>query len=389
MSGSWNSWPALAQPGGWPEGLAFQQAVWGKFRGSREDFGWIGRSAGFDAAGLEHQLSLGSEDLLDRTASFWRVSADKAFAIRIYASPVVDRSGRRGLEKHFLECDRTTLPRAGAAAVLLTAAAAKSDAANVSSATAGEGPIRLTQLSAGTAYVKATLPRILESGIADLERLRLGRALAGMYEVLLTGRGTALLQSPEPLRPESLAALLLPLDRAIADRISIAGWIISSRFDPAALKASWNVVIHDGTMPPETPPIAGGMRRQAERLAAALLSADPDALRSERPTAFAQGPAPAQAKTSPAALESLIDFAYSPDRRATLRVATRITADANGRAALTAALDSIRMQMTQPPRLDGPLLDARRRDLQIKMDLIKEAAIKLDPALSSLRWTIE
>ena len=110
-----SSWPAL-QPAGVALARAeYRHAIWGKFRGSREDFGWIGRSPSFGSGGvaIETRLSLGTEDELDVAASFWRIVGERCFAIYIYRSPAVDEAGRRGLEKQFVEFAPANLPRAG------------------------------------------------------------------------------------------------------------------------------------------------------------------------------------------------------------------------------------------------------------------------------------
>ena len=111
---------------------------------------------------------------------------------------------------------------------------------------------------------------------ADLGRLY-GRLLAGARGIPLEGLGG-------PLPPEALAALLLPLPRERADRLSLAGWLPSSRTEDGGLANAWDLIL-GGDHPPGSLPIAGSAPDEAQtaegaRLAEALLAGDPGALRA-------------------------------------------------------------------------------------------------------------
>jgi len=68
--------------------------------------------------------------------------------------------------------------------------------------------------------------------------------LAHLYHRILKGPPPSFLRCPleEPLPSEALAALLLPLPRERADRLSLVGWLPSSRYDARELGESWNVI---------------------------------------------------------------------------------------------------------------------------------------------------
>jgi len=112
----------------------------------------------------------------------------------------------------------------------------------------------------------------LEHGRHQLRESVSPDALARLYDQLLSGKRPALLAGvAQPLSPEALAALLLPLPRDIADRLSLAGWIPAERPSPADVGKRWDVVVvataHAGAFDPAT-------EVQARRMAEALLSFD-------------------------------------------------------------------------------------------------------------------
>ena len=76
-------WPALRHSDALPETLAYERAVWGKLRGTLDDFGWIARSQDFDRdqLGIASRLRLGSEDELSQRASFWLNAGSCTFAV--------------------------------------------------------------------------------------------------------------------------------------------------------------------------------------------------------------------------------------------------------------------------------------------------------------------
>ncbi len=69
-------------------------------------------------------------------------------------------------------------------------------------------------------------------------------SLVALYSQLLSGRKTAWLAGLEqPLPPEAVAALMLPLPRRRADQLSIAGWVPSSRVNADQLARRWQLVV--------------------------------------------------------------------------------------------------------------------------------------------------
>ena len=148
--------------------------------------------------------------------------------------------------------------------------------------------------------------------------------------------------------------------------------------------------------------VPASCRSQAETLVAALLDRDPAQLTAPRAVAASAGPAPVGVAPPPAtqapaaprpghaspAVRQLIDFARSPDRHRDLRVTVRARVSAGDREDLGDALLDVREQLAGPPALDRPLLDARRRHLQYKLNLIRDAALRLDPSLADLDWVL-
>jgi hypothetical protein len=387
VADAWSDWPALQPAAALPRWIEYRRAVWGKFHGSGEDFGWIARSAGFggDRIAIEGCLALGNEDHEGAPVAFWRVVDDRGFAIQAYPSHAVDLAGRRGLEKQFLEGTAADAPRAAVAAALLPVAAGLATPALDRAATLAQGggavPLPLTD-----AEVAPGLSAAASAGISGIRTRVTQEALVDFYDALLSDVRPAVLRSPAPLPAESLAALLLPLDRAVADRVSIAGWIVSSRFDPGLMRAAWDAIVFE-TVPRAF--VASQPRRcreRAELIVSALLAGDPRRLAAADPAP------PGTARTAPAAVppvvRELIEFARSRDRGGHFPVVSRVAITEPARQELRAALSSLRQQLSASPQLDGVLLDARRRHLQHKADVIRDAALKLDPSLHTLDWTI-
>jgi hypothetical protein len=396
-------WPALESASVAPSRAEYRHAIWGKFRGSREDFGWIGRSPSFGSGGvaIETRLSLGTEDVLDVAASFWRVVGERCFAIYIYRSPAVDEAGRRGLEKQFVEFAPAGLPRAALAAAGLPRAFGLAQTSDVSSRTNPSG--RVVVLDDAVADVDAALERTVTSGIDALQSGPTREALVTFYGGILAGCAPAMLVAPAPLDPEAMAALLLPLERATADRLSLAGWIMSSRFDAGSMRTAWDGIVYDRVPDEFVSAVPASCRAQAETLVSALLDRDPARLTAPaRAVASSAAPAPvavapAPAPHAPAAprpghassvVRQLIDFALSPDRHRDLRVTAPARVSARDREELGFALLEVHEQLDAPPALDHPLLDARRLHLQYKLNLIRDAALRLDPSLADLDWVL-
>lgn len=289
------AWPALdAGDHPLPQRLGYERAVWGKLHGSPSDYRWIAASPSF-APGLqniERELLLGIEDAPEQ-ATHWRNTGEHCFAMACYPSRAVDASGRTGfLEKQILAWRRPPEVPAALGALLLlpriaqaddgvwwgrTALSRWSEDDTLSMTPEDHPPVLVTPealgeaVSRGTAELRVALPQ---------------DALADLYAHLLAGhRGVPLAGRTAPLGPEAVAALLLPLPRAIADSLSVAGWLPSRRLpDLNDLQRCWNLVLGGATLPP-APPVSPspGQRRQASLLAQAILANDPGVL-AESPT---------------------------------------------------------------------------------------------------------
>lgn len=242
-------WPALdADPRELPAAITCERGVWGKVHASPSDFHWIASTPGLTAPArhLEHELPLGAEDAPIR-ATLWRVIGDVCYAIAIYPSNAYDAAGRTGfVEKQILEWRRPAGVPAAAGALLMLSAAAQFDAIDWSQPRA---EVRWSDDDIDDLDAMAPIPLSLESAIAEglraLAQSATEEALAQFYASVLAGnRAVSLDGVDEPLSPQAMAALLLPLPRAVADELSIAGWLPSTRIaDEEKIRACWNVVI--------------------------------------------------------------------------------------------------------------------------------------------------
>lgn len=243
------SWPGLAglklQP------LQIERAVWGKVHGQTSDFRWIARSDGLALDSTLHQaLSLGSEDK-PRDAVCWRALEDCFVAMRIYPSRARDAASRSGfLEKQLLILRRhEEIPAALAAMVLLPRVAQMSDQVwwpyrESSDWSRPDFVLKLESQENLPITVSADeLKTRIELGTSELKEKIGMDQLASLYQALSDGlRPTFLPDLDQPLSPEALATLLLPLERAKADQLSLAGWIPSARVQTEGL-ANWDLVI--------------------------------------------------------------------------------------------------------------------------------------------------
>jgi hypothetical protein len=89
----------------------------------------------------------------------------------------------------------------------------------------------------------AALPGRIDTAIAALLKVTGVDRLHDFYATLLSGQFPAPLPTPEPLPPEAVAALLLPLPRIWADRLSIAGGLADRRPSRYDLIRNWDVVV--------------------------------------------------------------------------------------------------------------------------------------------------
>lgn len=303
VSSTWKDWPALSGlPPRLPAVLRGEQAVWGRAPGAASGSRWIAASPGFagKAGGLEGPLDLGLEDR-PRKLLLWRSAGGLHHAVHGYPGRLPDAAGRRTLEKQVLEWPRPAeLPAALGALILLGRAATLTDAlwwgrTPDSGAFARDFHIALPEDPVGIPVDELDLRMTIQAGCQALAQTVAPAALGALYARLLAGaRGIALAGLAEPLPPEALAVLLLPLPRERADRLSLAGWWPSSRAPDAGLARTWDLIL-GGDDPAELLALAGpapdaAQTAEGARLAEALLAADPGRLASRAPARSVQTP---------------------------------------------------------------------------------------------------
>ncbi len=289
-------WPALAGlPETLPERLRCDRGVLGKTSGSPADFSWIAASGGFSGltTNLARHLVLGNEDMHRDSVLLWRSDGQRYQAVRCYPAQAADAHGRGFLEKQVLEWERPAeLPAALGALVLLPLVATLDD--------------RIwrdrDELKGGSGWESATLDgndlpqpiidptalaRGIASGLAELRRGFREEDLGQLYGRLLAGqRGVYPAERIESLSPMALAALLLPLPRDCADRLSVVGWLPSTLVDLDQLGQRWDLVLGgDIDYYPGSPAKVDG--EHADRglaLAEAVYRSDPESLPAPVPT---------------------------------------------------------------------------------------------------------
>lgn len=248
-----HDWPEIAPVSSAEEPLRLhvERAVWGKVHGARSDFRWIARSPGFPQdPDLPRQLNLGAESQPVHT-QLWRNLHGRCYAVSCSPSRAVDATGRTGfLEKQVLAWEPPPgVPAALGALVLLPRVALLTDEVwwdrYADQPWENQGfslqlPVPKT-IFIHESEIESTLFRGIEALQARLD----SGALEAFYARLLgSAQPAGLTGLREPLPPEALAALLLPLG-LLADRLSLAGWI-SGRASREDL-ALWNAVV----VPPE------------------------------------------------------------------------------------------------------------------------------------------
>ncbi len=249
--GIWD-WPGLAlEPGSAPPlKLTCERGVWGKVHGQRSDFRWLARSGGFiPEDGLPGQLLVGPEDAPAR-ACFWRVLGRRCYAVASYPSRARDAAGRAGfVEKQILGWAPSGVPPALGALVLLPRVAGFGDEVWWRHHAGGDwarddfAPAIPSEECEDIALFERELEEIIEGARQELARLTTEAALARLYGELLAGRRPALLPGLDrPPSPAALAALLLPLPRPRADRLSLAGWPLSEGASTVELAANWDIL---------------------------------------------------------------------------------------------------------------------------------------------------
>jgi hypothetical protein len=280
------SWPALDLGGHeLPAQLLVEQGVWGKEHGSPADFHWLAMTSGLAAPAnhIERELLLGLEDAAEPRATLWRSVGDVSYAVSYYPSLSIDAAGRRGfIEKQLLEWKRPPEVPAAIGTLLLLSAVAQLDSSTwwdrrpeVRWSEEDDHEIALPV----AAPVAVSLPAIEEAIANGLSALRAAiteDALAEFYAALLAGgRAVSLKGLDSPLPPAAVAALLLPLPRRVADHLSIAGWLPSSRStDAAELQRCWNAILGGATTVPSSEVSTAELLEQARTMANAMFAAD-------------------------------------------------------------------------------------------------------------------
>ncbi|HEX6161179.1 MAG TPA: hypothetical protein VF111_13485, partial [Thermoanaerobaculia bacterium] len=320
-------WPALHgfEPHPLFDAISFERAVWGKVHGAATDFRWIARTPAFaaDRSDIQTQLNLGGEDT---PAAFqaWRSDGDRFYAVTGYPSRAIDASGRRGfLEKQVLEWRRSDGAPAVVGALLLLPHAAQMTDAIWWDRAAGElwsSPEACLPIDDSTPLLAGEddLVAAIERGRAVLRESVSRDAIEQLYEQLLQRRSPAFLGTiTQPLPPEALAALLLPLPRDIADRLSIAGWIPSSRPSMSDLATHWDVLV---TPRPGDGFKSAEARQMVEMLLDETTSAPPAPSRAvpvmpRRPRPRMRLDVTPPEPGAPGVIQELYDLAATVDRR--------------------------------------------------------------------------
>jgi hypothetical protein len=401
-------WPAL-QCDRQPASFEYERGVWGKAHGAPTDFRWIARTAGFGRApDLHQQLSLGGEDL---PASFqaWRNLGDVCYAIHAYPSRAIDAAGRRGfLEKQVLEWRPPQGASAALGALLLLPCGARMTDEIWWDRSAGVPWSRPDSVLAideadhqPLVMDEQSLAAAIERGRDALRDVLDQHALLVFYEQLLASDHPAFLTGlRQPLPPEALAALLLPLPRAISDRISLAGWVPTSRPIFGELASRWDVVVT--TANPQAASQRSLSDRRAEQMARQLLAEEP--LESFAPQRKEMTTTPARPRAASVSSEHMLrpmrpldlkppdggvetilfdlyEFARMPSRR---WLEPKALADRDRIPRLTpdsaaSICDWVRQVCDRPPGYADP------EQWQVKVDLLRSAALVLAPYPATLR----
>ena len=246
------SWPALAG-GARPSALRCERAVWGKAHAARTDFRWLAQSAGFDqppAGGLLAELNLGTEDRPQRAVA-WRIlpGERRCYAVVGYRSRATDLAGRQGfLEKQVLEWRLPAdVPAAWGATFLLRYVEQLDDSIWWERrAELAEDDHRLLEIAPLELADCDEAPFLaaVESGLLAVREAADEATLTRFYLDLLAGRRpAALFAATRPLPATGLAALLLPLSRDLADRLSLAAWVPSQRPALDDLGRRWDALV--------------------------------------------------------------------------------------------------------------------------------------------------
>ncbi len=284
-------WPALsgAEP---PQQLQYERGIWGKVHGASSDFRRIAATAKFalQHPRLERELLLGSEDLPQKTQC-WLSVGNTHYAVACYPSRAVDKTGRSGfLEKQIIEWRHPPeIPAALGALLLLPEIARYTDVIWWDSRNRADWQEADFALALGDSTCPPLsvggLELLVQRSIEALLNAVSPEALSQFYAAVLAGqRAVALPGLTQPLPPEALGALLLPLDRTTADRFCFINWLPSRHAEGEDLRQRWDAIL-GGAAPGlalESPAPTASQRQQAERMALALSRQAPDSLLEKR-----------------------------------------------------------------------------------------------------------
>lgn len=312
-----SEWPALCRAPHEPAPLVVERAVWGKAHAAATGYRWLAASKGFErgiAGALENELNVGSEDEPERMV-LWRNLGDRCLAVLCCRSRAIDTTRREGfIEKQVLQWHRPAgMPAALGALLLLPKVstltdeiwwrqreALRADADAVLTIDAADHPaVQWTEEELATTIADGREQLLAE--VASLE------ALESFYVALLAGdRPACLAGNRRPLSAAALATLLLPMRTDLADGVSLAGWVPSSRAALSELATRWDGVVVTPSMEvPARPPPVDSAKNDAWTMARSL-----GAPQFLLPTFFsvdtlaASPPRPVDPGTRPAATES-------------------------------------------------------------------------------------
>jgi hypothetical protein len=233
-------------------------------------------------------------------------------------------------------------------------------------------------------FSNQTIAESIQKGVDRLKAVVGESALAYLYMQILTDQKPSfLLKIQEPLAPESLAVLTLPLRREIADSLSVVGWMPSSRIDYA--RARWDVVV----LPSEKPPIAmpaalsPNIKQQAVAMAKALLSNNPAPLAQwNQPAVFTQKPKQDREThfELPPYLKAIEDFAKSDHCRwLDPTMLQRIQQQPLG---VLSSQEKKQLWRWYENLKDAPI-NADKDQWQVKQDIFKALLLALDPSVET------
>lgn len=370
-----SDWPALSHLPSYPVSkLAFERAIWGKVEGARTDFRWIGRSAGFRGHlhGVERALTVSSEDQ-PRTAPLWLRWEGSYYAVSCYPSRARDATGRPGLlEKQIAEWRSDGIPPALGALVLLPHVAIFTDESWMGTARDPRwwDPGFMLELERSECAI--TREKVFSTISEGLHRLRniADPVLEEFYAEVIEGRRPALLASgDEPLTPEALGVLMLPFRDEIASDLSLAGWIPSDRADMDELR-NWSGVAYSSKTQVRrnvAPDSTKETRDLGRQLVQALRQPETRFASMRHPFVsrileFARGP------------ERWLDAADLPDPGPVGDFDVTLL-----REAIRHVLDRAEGRSDLPEGTDEEVLDARRRQLQVKAEVVRAAFMLVCP----------